>query len=384
MAGGPRGSERQLSLVLDTIHQVPFGESTWDSALAAIADFLGAECADLTFSDPVQQKLTRWEQARLDTQTVEEYTRTYMAANWAQVQPRVPIALGMRQGQVVADIDFWDASARKRMMFFQEYYHPLVQCGECLMGCVSKTEDEPWAYLAPHFRSRAPQQALVRERLGMLLPHVRRAITAETRLQIVNKEKEALAEALDHVADAVALLDRGGKVVRANRAAEALLRNAGGVDRAADGRLLVSTSQARTALAAALAQCTSPLLWTPGAGVMPPVRITVSRPQGRSLILTLQPLPKELSGAFNAVALLFIADPDGRPVDRSAALRKAYKLSPGEAQLVQAIAGGETLKEFAVRNQVSYETVRSQLRRCFEKTGVRRQAELVPLVLRTK
>ena len=307
-----------------------------------------------------------------------------MAANWAEVQPRVSIALGMQQGQVVADIDFWDASARKRMMFFQEYYHPLVQCGECLMGCVSKAEDEPWAYLAPHFRSKAPQQAEIRDRLGMLLPHVRRAITAETRLQSIRQEREALAEALDNVADAVALLDRSGRVVRANRAAEAAIRHAGGMDRAADGRLVLATSAARTAFAGALAQCASPLLWTPGAGVMPPVRIAIPRPQGRPLMLTLQPLPKELSGAFNAVALLFIANPDALPVDRSAALRNAYKLSPGEAQLVQALAGGETLKEFAARNNVSYETVRSRLRRCFEKTGVRRQAELVPLVLRTK
>ena len=384
MSGGRRDFEQQLSFVLESIHQVPFGESTWSSALTSIADFLGAECADLTFSDPVLQQLTRWEQARLDTQTAEEYSKTYMATNWAEVQPRVPVALEMRQGQVVADIDFWDASARKRMMFFQEYYHPLVQCGECLMGCVSKTEDEPWAYLAPHFRSRSPQQAEVRDRLQMLLPHVRRAITAETRLQNVRREKEAMAEALDLVTDAVALLDRSGRVVRANRAAEAAIRNAGGMSRTADGRLVLSSSPARTALTSALAQCSSPLLWTPGAGVMPPVRIAVPRAQGRPLILTLQPLPKELSGAFGAIALLFIADPDARPVDRSAALRKAYKLSPGEAQLVQALAGGETLKEFAIRTNVSYETVRSQLRRCFDKTGVRRQAELVPLVLRTK
>src|SRR5262245_43342335 len=102
MARRPRSIEQRLSLGLERIHQVPFGEATWESALTAVCDFLGAECADLTFSDPVLQQLRRWEQSRIDAKTVEEYTQVYMAANWTEVHPRVPVALRMRQGQVVA------------------------------------------------------------------------------------------------------------------------------------------------------------------------------------------------------------------------------------------------------------------------------------------
>jgi DNA-binding CsgD family transcriptional regulator/PAS domain-containing protein len=384
MARRPRNLEQRLSQVLERVHQVPFGEATWESALTAVADFLGAESADLTFSDPARQQATRWEQARLDPQVAEEYTKTYMAANWKEVQPRVPVALRMHQGQVVADIDFWDASQRKPMMFFAEYYHPLVGCGECVMGCVRKTDDEPWVYLTPHFRSREPQPRRTRDHLEMLLPHVRRAIDMESRLEKLQKEKKVLAEVLDHLTQAVALVDRSGRLVQINRAAEAIIRNADGVDVRADGRLVLGTSEARATFASALAQCASPLLWTPGIGVMPPTEIMVPRRRGRPLILTLQPLPTEHVGAFNAVALLFVGDPDARTEDRGALLRKAYGLSSREAQLVQALAGGDTLKEYAVRNGVSYETARSQLRRVFEKTGVRRQAELVPLVLRAK
>jgi len=384
MARRSPSPEQQLSQLLERVHQVPFGEATWEAALTAVTDFLGAESADLTFSDPVRQQAVRWEQARHDPQTVAEYTRVYMAANWTEVQPRVPVALRMRQGQVVADSDFWDASQRKRMMFFEEYYHPRVRCGECVMGCVRKTDDEPWVYLTPHFRSREPQPRKTREQLEMLLPHIRRAVDTESRLGRLQKEKELLAEALDHVTEAVALVDRIGRVVRVNRAAEAVLRSADGMDTAADGRLVLGTSDARATLASALAQCASPLLWTPGVGVTPPTQIMVRRSRGRPLLLTLQPLPKEHAGAFNAVALLFISDPDARTEDRGAILRKAYRLSGREAQLVQALASGETLKQYALRNDVSYETARSQLRRIFDKTGVRRQAELVPLVLRAK
>lgn len=384
MARRPPSAEQRLSLVLERIHEVPFGDATWESALTAVSDFLGAECADLTFTDPVLHYATRWEQARIDTRTVEEYIKIYMAANWTEVHPRVPVGLKMREGQVVADIDFWDASQRKRMMFFQEYYHALVRCGECVMGCVRKTEDEPWVYITPHFRSREPRPRNTREQLQMLLPHLRRAVDAESRLERLHKEKKVLAEALDRVTQAVVLLDRGGRVVQVNRAAEAIFRRADGVDTAADGRLVLATSDARASLVGALAQCASPMLWASGAGVLPPTQIIVRRLRGHPLVLTLQPLPKENAGALNAVALLFISDPGTRTEDRGALLRKVYKLSSREAELAQALAGGETLKEYAARNDVTYETVRSQLRRVFEKTGARRQAELVPLVLRAK
>lgn len=379
MARRPRTIEQRLSLALERIYQVPFGEATWESALVAICDFLGAESADLTFSDPVLQQRTRWEQARLDTRTVEEYTRVYMGANWTEVHPRVPVALRMHQGQVVADIDFWDASQRKRMMFFEEYYHPLVGCGECVMGCVRKTEDEPWVYVTPHFRSREPQSRKTREHVRMLLPHIRHAIDAETRLRSWERERETLVDALSHISEAVALLDRSGRVVRANRAAQVIFRAADGVRNAADGRLILGTSDARSALTNALARFAAR-----GARSASQTQIMVPRARQYPLVLTLQPLPKEYVGPCDAVALLFINDPDAQPEDRGALLRRLYKLSSREAQLVQALAGGETLKEYASRNHVSYETVRSQLRRVFDKTGVRRQAQLVPLVLRVR
>lgn len=46
---------------------------------------------------------------------------------------------------------------------------------------------------------------------------------------------------------------------------------------------------------------------------------------------------------------------------------------------MQSVAEGETLKEFAHHHDVTYETARSHIRRILDKTGARRQSELVGL-----
>lgn len=60
-----------------------------------------------------------------------------------------------------------------------------------------------------------------------------------------------------------------------------------------------------------------------------------------------------------------------------AALETGHGLTPAEAELALAILRGQTLAGHAAARGVSLNTVRSQLRRVFSKTGCRRQAELV-------
>jgi DNA-binding CsgD family transcriptional regulator len=111
------------------------------------------------------------------------------------------------------------------------------------------------------------------------------------------------------------------------------------------------------------------------------VTVAVRWRDGQPLILTLQPLPRELAGAFGAVALLFISGPCGRKTDHGTLLREIYGLTLAEAELAQAIGNGAVLKQYAQSRQISYETARTCLRRIFYKMGIKRQSELVSVVM---
>ena len=58
-----------------------------------------------------------------------------------------------------------------------------------------------------------------------------------------------------------------------------------------------------------------------------------------------------------------------------------FSLTPAEARLALHLVAGETLRSAAVKLSITYETARSQLKNIFKKTGTRRQAELVILIL---
>jgi DNA-binding CsgD family transcriptional regulator len=64
----------------------------------------------------------------------------------------------------------------------------------------------------------------------------------------------------------------------------------------------------------------------------------------------------------------------------AAILHSRFRLSPAEARIALGIARGQTLAAIAANNGISVQTVRTQLKAIFSKTGVHRQAELALLI----
>lgn len=63
-------------------------------------------------------------------------------------------------------------------------------------------------------------------------------------------------------------------------------------------------------------------------------------------------------------------------------IQKLFNLTPTEAVVCQLLVTGLTLKDIARRRDVSVNTVREQMRQIYQKTGYKRQAEVVAAVLR--
>ena len=62
-------------------------------------------------------------------------------------------------------------------------------------------------------------------------------------------------------------------------------------------------------------------------------------------------------------------------------MQTLWGLTDVEARVAAAVVEGTDLKTYAAEYGVSHHTVRTQLKMVFAKTGIRRQADLVRLVL---
>jgi DNA-binding CsgD family transcriptional regulator len=104
-------------------------------------------------------------------------------------------------------------------------------------------------------------------------------------------------------------------------------------------------------------------------------------------LLSLFPMPAE-AGPLSAIAhgaraIVFILEWDDMGSPPAAQLADYFGLTRAEARLAAALAKGASLEDCTVRFGISKNTVRSQIRAIFDKTGASRQGDLIARILRS-
>ncbi|KST59802.1 LuxR family transcriptional regulator [Methylobacterium sp. GXS13] len=171
----------------------------------------------------------------------------------------------------------------------------------------------------------------------------------------------ALHRLIEHFEEGVAIIDRSGRTLFLNRAAQALIRR--GLLRLRNGCLCSGSPEHGAAIGRLIARCAI------GAGCS--VRLAG---ETGTLLIAACAIPG------NAV-LLRVVDPDAAPLPDPAVLQDQFGFTPAEAAIATDILAGHDLAASAARRRVTLHTARAHLRRLFEKTGTRRQAELMRLLL---
>lgn len=184
-------------------------------------------------------------------------------------------------------------------------------------------------------------------------------------------DEGGLPDLLDAISLAVLEADETWIVSRVNSSARRILD---GRDPVAliDNRLVFA--RARDAEAAAR--------WWAGAEGRPdrPLVLPRLRSQIPLLMHALRSTPPAASGLGRRRQILLV-DPSQVLTPRPPVLAEAFGLTQAEAGLAIALASGLTLAECAARGRITTGTARRHLENIFRKTGVRRQAQLVRLVL---
>ncbi len=364
-------SESDLASLIGAIYEAGMDFSLWPDVLGRIATAFDAPSAGMA-----RQGETLSECWGFSIGVELEYERKYLDY-YHRVNPIWQLASSTPVGTVQTDTMVMPRNELNRTEFFNDFLAP--QRMESMLNAVVLMEQGRQTVVSVR-RHRQFEAADV-ELYKVLAPHLQRAVQINIKLARAELRHQASVTTLDRLEEGILFVDLNARIVFANKAAETFFANR---DLRLHKGCLQAGSAAETArLHAAIAKCA-------GAEIAPrrSDSFPLAREAGRSpLSLLIAPLPMQIPmspSALQPMAVIFVNDPDKANKPTTAQLREKFKMTPAEASFAAEILEGDGIQAAADRLSISRATARTHLARIFDKTGTRRQAELVRVLISAK
>jgi len=233
----------------------------------------------------------------------------------------------------------------------------------------------------------SPFTSQERQLLDTLLPHFQRALRIQQALQQARSFESTLWSTFSRLPLATLVLDHDNKVIYRNASARRLLAQHPALRLKGDQRLHVHhASESRT-----LFSMITHLQQSDSNDVEARNLATSLHHPDRNHPLTVilaslseTPLGAPASPAApNGRVALYLADPASPLQCSPDSLIATFGLTQREAEVAIALANGLCLQEISDQQQLGKETIRSQLKVVFRKLGVKRQQDVIRLILST-
>jgi DNA-binding CsgD family transcriptional regulator len=218
----------------------------------------------------------------------------------------------------------------------------------------------------------------MRQRMRLVAPHVRRAVLIGRAIDLSRSEAATFADAIDGLAAGTFFVDENARIVHANKSGHAML-TAGKPLHAVGGRLEAVAAESDQLLRDIFKACGQGDAAIGVEGIAVPLSADGGPHVAHILPLT-SGARRQAGKSYAATAAVFVQKAAVSTPSPPAALAKAYRLTPSELRVLLAIVEVGGVPAVAATLGTAETTVRTHLGRIYEKTGVRRQADLVKLV----
>lgn len=211
--------------------------------------------------------------------------------------------------------------------------------------------------------------------LRVLAPHIQRAMRISDRVASLELAAGAARAAADFAPFAIFSLDDQLNILAANNRVGQYEKS--GVVRLTNGRFaFVHPASQKRLLDLVRGQAPTGLAFQ---------AVGASGAECPVLVARISPQSAQQIGGFSAGASLIVtlgSAPGETPVVEIDRVAQWFALTPAEARLAVALAGGQTLQDYAALRAVSLNAVRFLLKGIFRKTGATSQAQLVSMLAR--
>lgn len=364
-------TSESLSRLLALIHRTSLEPALWSEAIQGITDAFAASTTGLVACDPLEHSFPfAIADPRASSEALEAYQDYYSRIDdlAAAMQKRTA-------GEVVTEEMVIGDGPLRRSEIWNDFYlrHDFAHH----IGGYAINERRMTASLVIYrsaLSSRFDDEDI--RRMQLILPHVTIALRCLFKLRSETSRASVTTDALDMLAVSLMVVDERARLLWANASADRLLAERDGLS--LDKGELIAVNGSHTAmLRRSIREAAS-------SGELRPPRAAFSLPRtsgAGALPVIVSPVTRRLFGDVKRICMILIDRASAGSQGLERALREAWQLTPAEAAIAAALVAGESMQEISDRRAVSISTVRSQMKQIFAKTGTRRQADLVRLVL---
>ena len=360
--------------IVQALYEAAVGLTSWHVPLAGLFEVIGLRSMQLVFVDRRTGKLLASEQpiALFDDGAVQG-TLDHIR-EWSRVDPHIEATITLPVGKLYNSEADGAHIRHGEEPFYREYFHAYGNRG--VLSCKVEESDDHMALIGLVRSTWHPQFGVADEDVFLrYCRHLTAALTIGRYVARLRHEAMAGKSLIEGAGKPMVLID-GDFGIRASNASGRAIMGLGSVLADRDGRLVATHAQDEDKLREALARLQAD-------GVRSRTALRLGPLGDRSLLCSLWHVrPQETMSAFGsepAFLLSVLPRQPGATVE-PAYLEALFDLTPAEARVTIALQGGESAQAVAQSRRVSIETVRSQVRSIYTKTGANTRAELARLV----
>lgn len=357
-----------LNRALDKVIEATIDPGLWPEVLSSLAD------ATNSYSINIMPMSNRSKMNGVSTDTLEGMRDRYFDEGWHLADWHLNAIPFLLRNGIARDIEYTPSEVFRRHPFFRF-------CAEHKLGhsCIMEWHLNPDDRLGMAFHKKKGEDYFD-DASALLLSSVRQRFLTAGKIMNSLAESKALGISfgLELAGTPAIFFNRLGRVTHVNAAAEKLL---GAELQIVRGELRtagsVETDAIRTRMRAALSSD-----W-----LRPDIRnkpVSIARHDAPPLPLRIQRLGGNMPDIFSyAEGVILLEAPKENSANlqkHKQALQQRFRLTSHEADIAIRLSEGMSLREIAEITERSYQTLRTQLKNIFFKTGVTRQVDLVLIV----
>jgi DNA-binding CsgD family transcriptional regulator len=363
----------QLSALIADIYDAALEPALWTGVVEKAGRFVGGSGASIFSRDSVNRTGNSYYAFGVEPHYEQLYFNKYI-----KFDPLNAAYLALDVGEVMSNSNIIPRDKFIETVFYKEWVRPQGWVDN-VFTALEKSPTSIAAFVVFRHERDGVTDDTARQLMRLLAPHLRRAVLIGKVIDLKTIEAATFVDTLDGFSAGMFLVDADGRIVHANAAGHAVLA-AGDFLRAAGGRLVAGDPQTDRILRDIFIAAGNGDVAIGTKGIALPL----TAHDGERHVAHVLPLTsgarRRAGIATAAAAALFVHKAALDMPSPPEAIASAYKLTPTELRILLAIVEIGGGPEVAEALGIAEGTVKTHLGRLFEKTGAKRQADLVKLV----